>query len=104
MHGRETLGVRAPALGWLRWLIDDIGPVTGTSANRHGAQTPAEAHAAAASLAVQPGIGCVIGGTAPGGVASTVVDVTGDRPVVLREGAIGADSLQFPEIPNESGT
>ncbi len=104
LHGRETLGVRAPALGWLRWLIDETGPVTGTSANRHGVETPARADDAAASLAVPPVAGAVIAGTAPGGVASTVVDVTGDQPVVLREGAIAADSLEFPDIPAESGT
>lgn len=104
LHGRETLGVRAPALGWLRWLIDDVGPVTGTSANRHGVETPARARAAAFCLAVHPGLGGVIDGTAPGGVASTVVDVTGDEPVVLRAGAIPADLLGFPEFPAESDT
>lgn len=104
LHGRETLGVRAPAVGWLRWLIDETGPVTGTSANRHGVETPASADDAAASLAVPPVTGAVIAGTAPGGVASTVVDVTGDQPVVLREGAIAADSLGFPDFFAESGT
>ena len=104
LHGRETLGVRAPALGWLRWLIDDVGPVTGTSANRHGVETLASADDAAASLAVPPAAGAVIAGTAPGGIASTVVDVTGDQPVVLREGAIRADSLISPEIPAASDT
>ena len=96
--------MRAPAVGWLRWLIDETGPVTGTSANRHGVETPARADDAAASLAVPPVAGAVIAGTAPGGVASTVVDVTGDQPVVLREGAIAADSLESPDIPAESGT
>ena len=86
LHGRDTLGVRAPAVGWLRWLIDEVGPVTGTSANRHGADTPADAQTAAASLAMPPA--AVIAGVAPGGVASTVVDVTGPQPVILREGAV----------------
>ena len=104
LHGRDTLGVRAPALGWLRWLIDEVGPVTGTSANRHGFETPADANEAAASLVTPPQFDCVIGGRAAGGTASTVVDVTGDQPVVLREGAIAADSLEFPDIPAESGT
>ncbi|WP_420438719.1 peptide chain release factor N(5)-glutamine methyltransferase [Candidatus Poriferisodalis sp.] len=100
LHGRETLGVRAPALGWLRWLIDEVGPVTGTSANRHGAQTPASAAEAAAGLATRPGemsrLGRVIHGQAPGGVASTVVDVTGSHPVVLRVGAVPAELVEFP--------
>ncbi len=86
LHGRETLGVRAPALGWLRWLIDDVGPVTGTSANRHGAETPVNAQTAAESLATCAA--AVIAGVANGGTASTVVDVTGIEPIILREGAV----------------
>ena len=86
LHGRDTLGVRAPAVGWLRWLIDEVGPVTGTSANRHGADTPADAPTAAASLATPAA--AVIAGVAPGGVASTVVDVTGPEPIILRAGAV----------------
>jgi tRNA A37 threonylcarbamoyladenosine synthetase subunit TsaC/SUA5/YrdC len=33
------------------------------------------------------------GGTSPGGVASTILDVTGPTPRVLREGPIGLDVL-----------
>lgn len=99
LHGRETLGVRTPALGWLRWLINEVGPVTGTSANRHGFETPADAHNAAIGLAKRPGPGCVIRGRAAGGTASTVVDVTGDEPVVLRAGAVPVELLDFGEIP-----
>ena len=95
LHGRDTLGVRAPAVGWLRWLIDEVGPVTGTSANRHGAETPADAQTAAASLAAPAA--AVIAGIAPGGVASTVVDVTGSEPVILRQGAVPAGLLEPPE-------
>ena len=108
LHGRQTLGVRVPALGWLRWLIDEVGPVTGTSANRHGFPTPATAAEAAAGLAAGPHEGAtpgsVIHGQAPGGTASTVVDVTGDEPLVLRAGALPAEVITFPEILDESGT
>ena len=107
LHGRATLGVRAPALGWLRWLIDEVGPVTGTSANRHGHPTPASAFDAAMGLATSAGEmavpGRVIRGQAAGGTASTVVDVTGDSPIILRAGAVGADALEIPEIPAGSG-
>ncbi len=100
--------MRAPTSGWLRWLIDDVGPVTGTSANRHGLPTPADASEAAALLATPSGEttvpGRFIGGRAAGGTASTVVDVTGDTPIVLRAGAVPAIALEFPEIPTETGT
>ena len=98
LHGRDTLGVRAPAVGWLRWLIDEVGPVTGTSANRHGADTPADAQTAAASLAAPAA--SVIAGIALGGVASTVVDVTGTDPIILREGAVPrAEIVRDPAAP-----
>ena len=86
VHGGNTLGVRCPNPGWLRLLIDDSGPVTGSSANLHGVETKFTAQEAAATLAVQAGY--VIQGTSEGGLASTVVDVTGDSPVVLRQGAV----------------
>ncbi|MBA7580245.1 hypothetical protein ES708_22136 [subsurface metagenome] len=34
------------------------------------------------------------GGRCPGGVESTIVDVTGEIPVVLREGAISREELK----------
>lgn len=92
----------------LRGLIDEVGPVTGTSANRHGLPTPADASEAAALLAAPEGEttapGRIIRGRAAGETASTVVDVTGDKPVILRAGAVPAVALEFPEIPTETGT
>jgi len=84
IHGQPTLGVRAPDLGWLREVIDDVGPVTGSSANLHGLATQETASAAAAEL----GVSLVIDGAVGGGVPSTVIDATVDPPVVLREGAV----------------
>ena len=102
LHGRETLGVRAPAVGWLRWLIDEVGPVTGTSANRHGVDPPPDASTAAASLAVAAAF--VIDGSAHGGVASTVADVTGDEPVMLRVGAVPPEALSSPDASTPPGS
>ena len=39
------------------------------------------------------------GGTAPGGTASTVLDLTGPEPHVLREGAIPTAELLGPPPP-----
>ncbi len=86
IHGGDTLGVRCPNPGWLRLLIDQSGPVTGSSANLHGVDTMLNAHDAAATLAVE--VGHVIEGTSQGGLASTVLDATGDSLIVLREGAV----------------
>lgn len=93
VHGGATLGVRCPEPGWLRLLIDDVGPVTGSSANLHGIETLNSAQDAAAELSSN--VDYVIPGRSPGGTASTVVDVTGDTPRVLRSGPIGEIELDL---------
>tara|TARA_Y100000768_G_C23985841_1_gene688782 strand:+ start:2862 stop:4370 length:1509 start_codon:yes stop_codon:yes gene_type:complete len=84
--GGSTVGVRCPEPGWLRLLIDDVGPVTGSSANLHGVETQLAAEDAAATLAVKAAF--VIPGVSKGGLASTVVDTTGESLRVLRDGAV----------------
>ena len=91
VHGHSTLGVRCPGPGWLRLLIDEVGPVTGSSANLHGVETLNVAQDAAAQLSVNAD--CVIPGVSPGGSASTVIDLTGETPMVLREGPITKSEL-----------
>ena len=96
--GGGTLGVRIPkhrvALGVLR----STGPLMTTSANLHGADP-----AMTAVEAELPGVMAVVdGGTAPGGTASTVLDLTGPEPHVLREGAIPAADVIGPP-PLKSG-
>ncbi len=91
--GRGTLGFRVPDHAVARQLLDASGgglPVT--SANRSGASECRTAQEVLAQL--EGRIHLVLdGGTTPGGVASTLVDCTGEEPVVLREGAIPRDVL-----------
>jgi L-threonylcarbamoyladenylate synthase len=85
----DTIGVRVPDLaGHGRDVLDGVGAVAATSANRHGArdprrldEVPREILAAVAAA--------VDGGELPG-TPSTVLDVTGTEPRVLREGAVPA--------------
>lgn len=87
----ETIGVRVPAVaGPGRELLARVGALVATSANLPGgrdphtlADVPEELRAAAEAL--------LDGGTLPG-TPSTVIDVTGAEPVVLREGAVAADA------------
>ncbi len=83
-----TVGVRAPADPVLRELAAQLGPLTGTSANRHGqpdTHTAAEARAQLGD-AVDLIVDAPVSAT---GVASTVVDCTDERTVrILREGAV----------------
>lgn len=89
--GHTTLGVRVPDLGWLRWLAMQAGPLTGTSANCHGSDTPESSHTAAAALLGRAAY--IIEGRAPLAVASTVVNVCKREPVVLRQGALQTSDL-----------
>ena len=80
-----TIGVRCPDDEVLLRLAAAAGPLAATSANRHGSETPATADEVARQL---PGAGLVIDAGPRPGAASTVVDVTGAAPVVLRPGPI----------------
>lgn len=90
-HGTPpTVGARVPAHPISLALLEAVGtPLATTSANRSG-QGPAT-NAAEAAI---DGVDAVLnGGRAAGGVASTVVDLTGERPRVLREGAVSSTEL-----------
>jgi tRNA threonylcarbamoyl adenosine modification protein (Sua5/YciO/YrdC/YwlC family) len=87
-----SIGVRWPADPFVERLALAVGPIATTSANRHGEPTPAEAQPAADSL-LGP-VAAVIDGGRLDGIASTVVNVRGSAPVVLREGAISAADVE----------
>jgi L-threonylcarbamoyladenylate synthase len=81
----ETIGVRVPELtGATRLVLDRVGAVAATSANLPGGPDPTTlADVPEEILAACAGI--VDGGTLPG-VPSTVLDLTGSEPRVVREG------------------
>jgi len=94
--GGGTLGVRIPAHEVALELLRASGPLMTTSANLHG-QDPAMTAEQAGEL---PGLTAILdGGRAPGGTASTVLDLTGPEPHMLREGAISARDLLGPPPP-----
>jgi tRNA threonylcarbamoyl adenosine modification protein (Sua5/YciO/YrdC/YwlC family) len=85
------VGVRVPDDVLCRSLLARTGPLAVTSANLHGAPP---ATTAADALGIGTGIAAVLDGGTREGAVSTVVDVTADPPVVVREGAIpGPDVL-----------
>lgn len=81
----RTLAVRIPDHGALRALLYRVGPLTGTSANRHGDPSCVDADEALGSLVGRPEL-VLDGGPTAGGEASTLVDLTGDSPRILRPG------------------
>jgi L-threonylcarbamoyladenylate synthase len=86
--GTGTVGVRVSAHPVARALVRALGePVTAPSANPTGGAPPVTA---AEVLAHLDGVIELIldAGPTPGGVPSTVLDVTVDPPRVLRQGAV----------------
>ena len=85
--GAPTIGLRVPDHESPRALARAVGPLPTTSANVSGLPEGRDAAEIVAQLG--EGLDLVLdGGLAHGGPASTVVDCTGARPVILREGAI----------------
>ena len=86
-----TVGVRCPDHQIARAIARRVGPIATTSANLHGQPTPDTATEIAEVLA---GADIVIdAGPCVGGVASTVVDVTGDAPSTLRPGPVSVERI-----------
>jgi len=88
LGGGDTVAVRVPDHPFLRDLIRVLGePITGTSANRSG--RPACRNAQEVERELGDAVDLIIdGGPSGSGPESTVVNLTGTLPVVLREGAI----------------
>ena len=81
-----TMAVRIPAHAELRALLYRLGPLTGTSANRHGDPPSTTVDGALASLAEAPDLVLDAGATA-GGMTSTLIDLSRGEPEILRLGA-----------------
>jgi L-threonylcarbamoyladenylate synthase len=91
----ETVALRVPAYDLVRDIIRGLGePMTGTSANRSGSRPPVSASEVAFQLGEM--ITLVIdGGRTPGGIESTVIDVTQDGgPRLVREGPVSREELE----------
>lgn len=84
----DTIGVRVPAVaGIARTVLEMVGAVAATSANVHGGPDPRRIEDVPDEIASAAVV--VDGGELPG-TPSTVLDLTGEEPAVLREGAVPA--------------
>jgi L-threonylcarbamoyladenylate synthase len=84
-----TIGVRVPAVaGVAAELLAAVGAVAATSANRPGGPDPCRLRDVPAELL--GGVAAAVDGGDLPGIASTVLDLTGSGPRVLREGAVPA--------------
>ncbi|WKZ39634.1 MAG: L-threonylcarbamoyladenylate synthase [Anaerolineales bacterium] len=89
----STVAVRIPDHPDARALLRAAGPMAVTSANISGQPSPSTAQEVDEQLNGRIPL-ILDGGKTPGGVPSTLVDCTGDEPVILREGPISLDELR----------
>jgi L-threonylcarbamoyladenylate synthase len=86
--GTETIGVRWPAAPFATALVSRFGtPITATSANRSGMPSAITADEVRAQLGDRVDA-LVDGGVLSSRTGSTVLDVTADPPVLVREGPV----------------
>jgi L-threonylcarbamoyladenylate synthase len=88
----KTVGVRIPNLNVTRELLRLTGPLAVTSANLSNQTSPSTAKGVNAQLNGRIPL-ILDGGVTPGGIPSTVVDCTGEVPVVVRPGPISIEEI-----------
>ena len=92
--GDKTVALRIPAHPIPVALIRGVGaPVVGTSANLSGQPSALTAEEVYVQLGGKVDL-IIDGGRCPGGRESTIVDLTGETPLILREGAISIEELR----------
>ncbi|MFF8954251.1 L-threonylcarbamoyladenylate synthase [Streptomyces sp. NPDC014894] len=90
---RGTVAIRMPLHPVAIELLTETGPMAVSSANLTGHRAPEDCDAAQEMLGDSVSV-YLDGGPTPGIVPSSIVDVTGPVPVLLRAGALDADELR----------
>lgn len=90
---RGTVAVRMPLHPVALAVLAETGPLAVSSANRTGQAPPGTAAQAQAQLGTSVAVYLEAGSTGDT-VASTIVDLTGERPQLRRAGALPVDELR----------
>jgi len=91
--GSGKIGIRVPDNEIALELIKRAGPITATSANISGENETTSPSDVKKQIGDK--IDMVIrGGITKGGIPSTVVDVTGEFPIILREGPVKIEEIE----------
>lgn len=91
-ESRGTVMLRMPLHPVALELLREVGPMAVSSAN-HSGHPPATTVGQAREQLGDSVAVYLDGGPAERGIASTIVDVTGTVPIVLREGAVSAEAI-----------
>ncbi|QKV92548.1 threonylcarbamoyl-AMP synthase [Streptomyces sp. NA02950] len=90
---RGTVAIRMPLHPVAIELLNDFGPMAVSSANLTGHPSPQDCDAAQEMLGDSVSV-YLDGGPTPAAVPSSIVDVTGKVPVLLRAGALNPEQLR----------
>jgi L-threonylcarbamoyladenylate synthase len=91
--GLETVAIRAPDHPVAQALLRETGqPVAAPSANRSGRVSPTEAAHVADEFGDKVAL-VLDGGATPIGIESTVLDLSSEKPALLRPGAVTLEEL-----------
>lgn len=108
--GLDTVGLRAPAHPVAQTLLREFGGgIAAPSANRFGRISPTRAEHVRTELGTGPDL-ILDGGDCQVGLESTIISLAGERPLLLRPGAIGPGELSetigaevvIPEMPDSA--
>jgi len=103
LGGEETVAARIPAHPTALSLLRRTGPLATSSANRHDHEPAVDASSALTQL---PGLAGALAdphGPRGSGTASSILDLTRDPPVLIREGRLSARELGVPVPGQEPG-
>lgn len=89
---KGTVMLRMPLHPVALELLREVGPMAVSSANRSGNPPAVTAQEAVEQFEDEVGV-YLDGGPCRQRVASTIVDLTGPEPLILREGAVAADAV-----------
>ena len=91
--GLETVAVRSPSHALFRSVLKEVGqPLAAPSANPHSKLSPTNAEEVLEFFDSQ--LPVLDGGKCTFGVESTVLDLTSEKPSILRPGPIAQDTLE----------
>ena len=94
LGGGDTIGVRMPDSPVAETLVREVGlPLTATSANLSGGPAPTSARIVEESIGDRIDL-IVDGGVCEDPRPSTLIDVSGAKPKILREGRIPYETLR----------
>jgi len=92
--GRKTVAVRVADHPIPIAIVRGLGvPIVGTSANLSGSPSALTAEEVRAQIGDRVDM-IIDGGRCPGGIESTIIDVSGEKPRILRQGPISMEELK----------